>query len=356
MERRKFLRRSLAGAMSAGIAGSLKPASGAQAGNGRHSDLPSKFTPTAYSLPSSKYSPFTTPDYYTYADDLVIERNQPGKPYQGKVLAAVEAHSDDIPLFAGGTVAKLIDEGYTGYLIRLSNDEAAGRTLGYGVVQNEKDIQGAAIALGCKKAFSFYYRNHRMDDNAAIEIRARLIFLFRMLQVNTVFAMDPYDHYDENPDHLVVGKAVEGACWMSGGAKEYPEHYKAGLKPASIREKYYHARSPQGHNLVNRIVDIHSYIDHKVRTNVANTGKGPAGTAGSRLRNELAKEGKRLPFLGDDDETANFEYVKRFLMDDFHLMGQQFGLEYAEAFRYIGPQPNYRENIRRFVDEHAVPL
>src|SRR5947208_11855930 len=194
MERRKFLRRSIAGGMASGVAagfaGALKPARAAQAGNGRQSDLPSKFTPSAYSLPSSKYSPFTTPDYYTYADDLFIERNQPGKPHQGKVLAAIEAHSDDIPLFAGGTVAKLIDEGHTGYLIRVSNDEAAGKTLGYGVVQNEKDLQGAAKALGCKRAFSFYYRNHRMDDNAMIEIRARLIFLFRVLQVNTLFAMD----------------------------------------------------------------------------------------------------------------------------------------------------------------------
>src|SRR5438093_11103948 len=154
MERRKVLRRWMAGGMTVGLAGAARPASAAQPANGRNSDLPSKFTPTAYSLPSSHYSPFTTPDYYTYADDLVVERNRPGKPHQGKVLAAVEAHSDDIPLFAGGTVAKLIDEGYTGYLIRVSNDEAAGATLGYGVVQNEKDIQGAARAMGCKKAFS----------------------------------------------------------------------------------------------------------------------------------------------------------------------------------------------------------
>ena len=80
--------------------------------------------------------------------------------------------------------------------------------------------------------------------------------------MNTIFTMDPYNHYDENPDHIVVGKAVEGACWMSGG-RDYPEHYKAGLKPARIREKYYYARSPQGHNLVNRIVDVSSYIDTK---------------------------------------------------------------------------------------------
>src|SRR5207245_6829740 len=181
----------------------------------QRANLPSKFYPTAYAHPTTNYTPFTTPDYYTSTDDLVIEPNRPGKPHQGKVLAAVEAHSDDIPLFAGGTVAKLIDEGYTGYLIRVSNDEAAGRTLGYGVVQNEKDIQGAATALGCKKAYSFYYRNHRMDDNAMIEIRARLIFLFRMIQANTVFAMDPYDHYDANSDHPVDVTAVGGACRMS---------------------------------------------------------------------------------------------------------------------------------------------
>jgi hypothetical protein len=95
---------------------------------------------------------------------------------------------------------------------------------------------------------------------------------------------------------------------------------------------------------VNRIVDIKSYIDHKVRTNVANTGKGPAG---SRLRKELAKEGKKLLFPGDDDETANFQYVKHFLREDFRLMGQQFGLEFAEAFRYIGPPPNYRARLAK---------
>jgi hypothetical protein len=143
---------------------------------------------------------------------------------------------------------------------------------------------------------------------------------------------------------------------MAAGAKDYPEHYRAGLKPARIREKYYHARSPQGHNLVNRVVDISSYIDTKVRGNVANRGKGPAGASGSRLRQQLAKNGKKLPMLGNDDETANFEYVKHFLMDGWKTLGEQFGVQYAEAFRYIGPQPDYRENIRKYVDENSVAL
>ena len=347
MKRRKFLGGAVAGAAALPLA--------AQTPARRASDLPSKFTPGAYSVASTKYSPFTVPDYYTYADDLVIERKRPGKPHAGKVLAAVQAHSDDVPLFAAGTVAKLVDEGYAAYLIRISNDEAAGRTLGYGVAQNEIDNRNAAAAMGCKKAFSFYYRNHRMDDCAAIEIRSRLIFLFRLLQVNTIVAMDPYNHYDENPDHIVAGKAVEGACWMSGSSKDYPEHYKAGLKPAHVREKYYFARSPQGHNLVNRVVDISSYIDTKVRVNMANKGKGPAGSGGARLRAELAAQGKKLPLLGNDDETANFQYVKFFLMEDHHMFGQQFGCEYAEAFRYIGPEPNYLDNIRKYAAAHAAP-
>src|SRR5256714_11627483 len=58
--------------------------------------------------------------------ELVIERPAPGRPHTGKALAAIQPHSDDIPIFAAGTVAKLIDEGYTGYLFRITNDDMAG--------------------------------------------------------------------------------------------------------------------------------------------------------------------------------------------------------------------------------------
>jgi LmbE family N-acetylglucosaminyl deacetylase len=351
MRRRKFL----AGAAALGGAPALAQSNRNGGAAARNPGLPARFVPSAYATTKTGYSPFTIPDYYTFASDLTIERSVPRKPHAGKVLAAVQAHSDDIPLFCSGTVAKLIDEGYEAYLIRVSNDEASGVTLGHGVAQNEIDNQNAAKQLGCKQAFSFYYRNHRMDDGAIIELRARLIFLFRALRVNTIFTMDPYNHYDENPDHIVVGKAVEGACWMSGG-RDYPEHFKAGLQPARIREKYYYARSPQGHNLVNRIVDVTAYIDTKTRVNVANKGKGPAGSAGIRLREYLRGQGKKLPLLGNDDETASFQYVKHFLMQDFHLLGQQFGVEYAEAFRYIGPEPVYEDRIRRSALEQAVAI
>src|SRR5262249_23670314 len=48
------------------------------------------------------------------AADVLLERAAEGTPHKGKVLLAVQAHSDDIPLMAAGTVAKLVKEGYTG--------------------------------------------------------------------------------------------------------------------------------------------------------------------------------------------------------------------------------------------------
>jgi hypothetical protein len=146
---------------------------------------------------------------------------------------------------------------------------------------------------------------------------------------------------------------------MAGEERDYPEHFKAGLKLGGVREKYYVGRAARGHNMINRVVDISSYIDVKVRANVAYKDKGGAGDAGLRLRRALAKQGKKLPLLGNDDDTANFNYVKHFMMGDNRLLGAQYGLEYAEAFHYIGPPtsgPSPRENRQKYIDSNVVPL
>ena len=77
---------------------------------------------------------------------VVLERSNQGQPHKGKVLLALQAHSDDIPLSAAGTVAKLIEEGYTGYLVRATNDDMGDApglgtpgTIGEHVLGNERD-------------------------------------------------------------------------------------------------------------------------------------------------------------------------------------------------------------------------
>jgi len=92
------------------------------------------------------------------------------------------------------------------------------------ILNNEKDNEEVASVLGLSKVYDLGYRNHRMDNISIVELRARLIFLFRMLKVDTVISYDPWGHYEENPDHYVTASAVESACWMSGGGLDYPEH------------------------------------------------------------------------------------------------------------------------------------
>ncbi len=74
------------------------------------------------------------------------------------------------------------------------------------------------------------------------------------------------------------------------------------------------------------------------------------------LRERLAKENRRLPLLGSDDRTANYQYVKEFLLDDERALGKQYGLEFAEAFHYIGPGRGFAPRLDEYVRKNAVPL
>jgi LmbE family N-acetylglucosaminyl deacetylase len=293
--------------------------------------------------------------------EVVVERPVSGKPHAGKVLAAIQPHADDISYFAAGTVAKLIAEGYSGYLIKTTNDDKCGAgSLGEIILHNEQDTDALAKVLSLQKAFTLGYRNHEMDGNSRLEMRERLIFLIRMLKIDTVIGYDPWGLYEENPDHYVTAQMVEAACWMAGMDKDYPEHLEAGLRPHSVQEKYYFARGPQ---LVNRVVDISPWVDVKVAANLANKTQGGGVGSGAHLRAQLAARKLRLPLLGNDDETANREYVKHFFLDyDSHYLrgvpsdretGRPYGLEWAEAFHYIGPPQSLMD---RYISEHALPL
>jgi LmbE family N-acetylglucosaminyl deacetylase len=110
-------------------------------------------------------------------DDGEIERAISGKPHAGKVLATIAPHSDDHSILAGGTIAKLIEEGYTGYLIRTSNDEMDSYDLSVGktIAANEADNEAMAKVLGIKQVFNLDYRNHHLDDVSPGEMRATQI-------------------------------------------------------------------------------------------------------------------------------------------------------------------------------------
>ena len=96
-----------------------------------------------------------------------------------------------------------------------------------------------------------------------------------------------------------------------------------------------------------------------------NITKGPAGVGkGKALKERLAKEGKKLDLLGDDDSKADYNYIKYVVLDmqakspNFYSistreLGEQYGLGWAERFRYIGPEEN---RLEKYIKENAVPI
>jgi LmbE family N-acetylglucosaminyl deacetylase len=282
---------------------------------------------------------------------VIIERLIEGQPHQGKVLAVIQPHCDDTPGYAAGTVAKLIYEGYRGYLIRTSNDDAAGsgNNLGERVLNNELDNEAVAKVLGLKKTYDLNYQNHRMDEYNIQDLKCRLIFLFRLLKIDTLICYDPYGQYEENPDHYITARAVEAARWMAETRTDYPEQLEV-VEPHIVTEMYYYARGPQ---LVNRVVDISKFIDVKVESNIVCKTQGSGGDSGSRLRKKLAEEGKKLSVLGNDDRTSNFNYIKTFELDLDKKNGEKYGLGWAECFHYIGPVSS---RIDDYIQKNAVPL
>jgi LmbE family N-acetylglucosaminyl deacetylase len=287
-------------------------------------------------------------DDVTAPGAIVVERPAAGKPHAGKVLATIAPHSDDHSIMCGGTVAKLIDEGYTGYLIRTSNDErdSYDLSLGQTIAANEAETETMATALGIKQVFNLDYRNHDMDDVSRVEMRARLIFLFRLLKVDAILSYDPWGHYEENPDHYVSAQCVEAACWMAAGHLDFPEHFAAGQKPHAVSEKYYYARGPQ---LVNRVVDISGSIDKKMAAICAN--RTMIGNMLRHFRDELAAKNLKLPELEGDDEAAVRAYADLRFRSAAARRGQEHGLRFAEKFHYIGPDTSLDEYVAR----HAVP-
>jgi LmbE family N-acetylglucosaminyl deacetylase len=283
-------------------------------------------------------------------EPLVVERPREGKPRAGQVVVAIQPHSDDIPLFAAGTVLKLMAEGATGYVIRVTNDDMAGPgSYAETVMANWRDSERVGRVLGVARTFDLNYNNHMMDNIAWAELRQRFIFLFRLLKADIVVTYDPWSAYEENPDHVVTSRCVEAAAWMAGGTKDYPEHFAAGLSPHAVNEKYYFARFQQR---VNRVVDIGPWVEQKIDVNLENVAQGPAGQNGQRLRERLAAGGRRLPLLGDDDHTANREYIREFVLERDRIAGAPHGLAYAEAFHYVSaPADRVEEHVRR----HAVP-
>ena len=140
---------------------------------------------------------------------------------------------------------------------------------------------------------------------------------------------------------------------MCGMPNDFHEHMEAGIQAHPVRERYYfHVRPGQAFN---RVIDVGPHIEKKIASLVECRSQG-AGNHGSLLRARLASEGKRLPLLGNDDRTADREYVRQFLLDDEREYAKAHNLAFAERFYYIDQRQLAKSKVDEYVEKNSVPL
>ena len=295
----------------------------------------------------------------TAASHAVIEKTTGGQPHKGKVFVAVHAHLDDLPYFAAGLCAKLIAEGYTGYIVRTTNDEhSGGSTNAHNILSNEEEHAKMAEVLGFKDVFELYYRNNRMEEISKEELRGRLLLIYRMVKADTVISFHPeslagQDYSGQHMDHLITGRAAAEAAYLCDLPNEHWEHPEAGFAARPILERYYVCTGAE--QPFNRIVDISPHIEKKIDA-IAECKSQGGGNLGSQLRGRLAREGKRLPLLGNDDRTADREYIRHFLLDDYRDFAKPNNLKYAERFYYVNDRRLAESKVDEYVAKNAIRI
>lgn len=287
----------------------------------------------------------------TAAAHATVEKTVSGQPHKGKVFVAVHAHLDDVPYFAAGLCAKLIAEGYTGYLVRTTNDEhSGGGTNAHNILSSEQEHANMAAALGFKDVFELYYRKDRMEEISKVDLRGRLMLIYRMLKADTVISFHP-DQPGQHADHLITGHVAAEAASLCATPAENWEHVEAGFAARPVYERYYFSTSADAP--FNRVVDIGPHIEKKIDA-IAECKSQGGGNLGSQLRARLTGQGKRLPLLGNDDRTADREYIRRFLLDPYRDFAKPHNLQYAERFFYVDDRPPSRTKVDEYVSKNAV--
>jgi LmbE family N-acetylglucosaminyl deacetylase len=163
-----------------------------------------------------------------------------------------------------------------------------------------------------------------------------LISLIRKYRPDVVTAFLPWGHYDRNPDHRKVSRAVGEAVWMSGYANVHPEHAAAGLKPYRVPYKFYSFRSDYGKGYQpNVAVELtEDQVARKGRAYRLHRIRVSAGAARG-IRAALDARGLMIPELeGLSDEDAHRQLQEWFMQSYSAEKGRENGAQFAEVFQF----------------------
>jgi len=205
----------------------------------------------------------------------------------------IVAHPDDAEFLCGGTVAKLVQSGWTvHYMLTTSGDmgskdpkmtrEKLGRI-------REREQTAACKVLGVSEVIYLRYPDGFVEDTA--EMRGRIVREIRRLKPWTVITWNPFRQSFTHRDHRLTGQAAVDAVFpLARDPLAYPEHVEEGLQPHRVMELLLAGENPD------HWIDV---PEEAFRTKIlalkkhkSQIGAAPIRELTKRLRDRMAEAGK----------------------------------------------------------------
>lgn len=172
----------------------------------------------------------------------------------------IQPHPDDNELFAGGTVAKLVDNNIEVHYLSITN---GGKGSIYkNLLEHEieairvKEQIKAGNILGVTNFHWLNYPDGSIYDNESF--RKDIVKYIRLIKPDIIFTVDPWLDYETHLDHINTGKVVSFAARTSSNHLFYPELFREGIKTHKVSAiAYYSTSNP------NTFINIKKYNDIK---------------------------------------------------------------------------------------------
>lgn len=275
-----------------------------------------------------------------------------------KSVLVITSTPGDYLAAAGGTLALLVDQGYTVNVVQIGNDEknSIGLTPAESRLANNREGEDAARMLGIREVYVLNHKSGELGQVSSNEIRNQLFGLIRHYKPQIIFHPDPWIHYEPDWDQFFTARPAEEFSYGSGRYVG-EEFTKMGLLPAGVGETYYYAANRPyrpgegGHNAAKfRPVNIDKTFNLKV------AALEKLETANRRyamhVKQRLDLAGRPSPLLSEINRATIAALIRTYAEELAGTIGQKHGFRYGEEFNYHGRGARIPEHVR----EKAKPI
>src|SRR3954447_247688 len=178
-----------------------------------------------------------------------------------KRVLVIGAHPDDNEFGAGGSVAKLVKEGWQATFIICTNGNKGSHDPEMSPYQlsetREQEQRAAAAVLGVETVI--FLRNNDGELESTLALRAEIALYIRHFKPHRVYTHDPWKHYMLHPDHRAVGFAT-----IEGIVSARDHLFMPGLGQIGITVWRPEALFLWGAEQPDHVEDVSGFVDQKI--------------------------------------------------------------------------------------------